>query len=109
MLYMCRLSKFSRGWIIAILLVLYSVFSEHFDAWSLCNELSEVIAALCFACADFLNFLAVGSLQYYQCFTVFSEHLHGPFCNQLGKVSAAPCFACADFLNFLVVGSLQYY
>jgi hypothetical protein len=74
-----------------MLLIFYSVFSEHLDAWSLCNQLGEISAAPCFAHADFLNCLAVGSLQYYYKYSVFSEHLDAwSLCNQLGKVSAAP-------------------
>jgi hypothetical protein len=60
---------------------------------------SEVSVAPCFACADFLNFLAGISLQYYwYLYSVFHEHLDAwSLCNQLGKVSVAPCFACANF------------
>ena len=50
------------------------------DAWFLCYQLGEVSAGPCFACADFLNFLEVASVQYYFYCTVYlvKVWMHGP-------------------------------
>jgi hypothetical protein len=65
----------------------------------------------CFACADFLNFLAGISLQYYWYCTVYFMNIwmHGPSVISSARSVWHRALRVPTFFNFLAVGSLQYY